>query len=34
MLGLQVAQFLTLSTKINRSILGYSQLENIPAAVV
>ena len=34
MLGLQVAQFLTLSTKINRSILEYSQLENIPAVVV
>ena len=34
MLGLQVAQFPTLSTKINRSIIGYSQLENIPAVVV
>ena len=34
MLGLQVAQFLTLSTKVNRLIIGYSQLENIPAVVV
>lgn len=34
MLGLQVAQFLILSTKTNRSIIGYSQWENTPAAVV
>lgn len=32
--GLQAVQFLTLVTKVNRLIIGYSQLENTPAAVV